>query len=49
MPATDVQIKEGTLRRLTPGEIAMPRTIYGDSIVYSRVWVHCDSYLPFGL
>lgn len=49
MPATDVQTEEGTLRRLTPGEIAMARTIYGDSIVYSRVWVHCDSYLPFGL
>ncbi|MBH1929847.1 type IV secretion protein Rhs [Serratia rubidaea] len=41
--------KEGSLRRLTLGEIAMARRVFGDSIVYSRVWVHCESYLPFGL
>lgn len=41
--------KEGTLRLMTLGEIAMARRIFGDSIVYSRVWVHCDSYFPFGL
>ncbi|AMO50761.1 hypothetical protein GA0061071_102296 [Kosakonia oryzendophytica] len=39
---------EGTLRLMTQSEIVMARRIYGDSIVYSRVWVHCDSYLPFG-
>jgi len=32
--------KEGTLRLMTLGEIAMARRIFGDSIVYSRVWVH---------
>lgn len=44
-----IQIKEGTLRRMTLGEIAMARRVYGNSIVYSRVWIHCESYLPFGL
>ncbi|WP_225975632.1 hypothetical protein [Kosakonia cowanii] len=48
MSAIDMQPEEGTLRLMTPGEIAMARRIYGDSIVYSRVWIHCDSYLPFG-
>lgn len=43
------KIAEGILRRMTLGEIAMARKVYGDSIVYSRVWIHCDSYLPFGL
>ena len=43
------QAEEGTLRRMTLGEIAMARRVFGDSIVYSRVWIHCDSYLPFGL
>jgi hypothetical protein len=49
MPASNAQTEEGTLRLMTPGEIAMARRVYGDSIGYSRVWVHCDSYLPFGL
>ncbi|WP_411751448.1 type IV secretion protein Rhs [Serratia sp. (in: enterobacteria)] len=43
------QAEEGTLRRMTLGEIAMARRVFGDSIVYGRVWIHCDSYLPFGL
>ena len=41
--------REGTLRLMTLGEIAMARQFYGDAIVYSRVWIHCDSYFPFGL
>lgn len=41
--------KEGTLRLLTPGEMGLARTIYGSSIIYNKVWIHCDSYLPFGL
>lgn len=41
MSAIDMQPEEGTLRLMTPGEIAMARRIYGDSIVYSRVWIHC--------
>lgn len=39
--------REGTLRLMTLGEIAMARQFYGDAIVYSRVWIHCDSYFPF--
>ncbi|AVJ16090.1 MULTISPECIES: type IV secretion protein Rhs [Serratia] len=41
--------KEGSLRLLTPGEIGLARSVFGGSIVYSKVWVHHDSYLPFGL
>ncbi len=43
------QVKEGTLRLMTLGEIAMAKRVYGHSIAYNRVWIHCDSYLPFGL
>ncbi|HFF8937772.1 MULTISPECIES: type IV secretion protein Rhs [Serratia] len=43
------QVKEGALRLMTLGEIAMARRVFGKSIVYNRVWIHCDSYLPFGL
>ncbi|QGY33261.1 type IV secretion protein Rhs [Pantoea cypripedii] len=45
----DDQAEEGFLRRMTLGEIKMAQRIYGNAIVYSRVWIHCDSYLPFGL
>ncbi|NIF01221.1 type IV secretion protein Rhs [Pantoea sp. Acro-805] len=41
--------KEGTLRLMTMGEIAMAQRVFGHSISYNRVWIHCDSYLPFGL
>ena len=41
--------KEGTQRPLTIGEIALARSVYGSFIDYSKVIVHCDSYLPFGL
>ncbi|EOI5728871.1 type IV secretion protein Rhs [Cronobacter malonaticus] len=40
---------EGSLRLMTLGEITMAKRVFGHSIVYSRVWVHCDSYFPFGL
>ncbi|QGX91780.1 type IV secretion protein Rhs [Tatumella sp. TA1] len=43
------QAVEGIVRRMTLGEIVMARMVFGESIVYSRVWIHCDSYLPFGL
>ncbi|QJW57840.1 hypothetical protein HL670_04762 [Serratia plymuthica] len=43
------QVEEGTLRLMTLGEISMARRVFGKSVTYSRVWVHCDSYLPFGL
>ncbi|GLR07315.1 hypothetical protein GCM10007905_00340 [Mixta theicola] len=41
--------KEGTLRLITLEEIALAHSIFGGSIDYARVWIHCDSYLPFGL
>ncbi|WP_338091454.1 PAAR domain-containing protein [Sodalis ligni] len=41
--------KEGKLRLLTSGEIALARSIYADEIEYHKVWVHCDGYLPFGM
>jgi len=37
------------VRQLTIGEIALAKTLYGSSIIYSRVWVHRESYLPFNL
>lgn len=49
MQSNSVQVKEGILRQMTLGEIAMARTVFGNAIAYSRVWVHCDSYFPFGL
>jgi len=27
----------------------MAQRVFGHSIDYNRVWIHCDSYLPFGL
>ena len=49
MQGSLVAYQEGTLRLMTLGEIAMARRVFGNSIVYSRVWIHCDSYLPLGL
>ncbi|UYK96137.1 hypothetical protein [Pantoea stewartii] len=43
------QAEEGTQRHMTLGEIGMAHWIFGDSIAYNRVWIHCGSYLPFGL
>jgi hypothetical protein len=40
---------EGKLRIMTPGEIALAQSLYSNQINYSSVWIHCDSYLPFGL
>lgn len=41
--------REGALRLLTQGEITLAHEMFGGAIAYNRVWVHCDSYLPFGL
>ena len=41
--------KEGSLRLLTLGEIKIARTVFGEAIHYSKVWIHHGSYLPFGL
>ncbi|MHC5175694.1 type IV secretion protein Rhs [Serratia rhizosphaerae] len=43
------EIQEGISRPLTLGEIILARSIFGNSIIYNTVRVHCDSYLPFGL
>lgn len=41
--------KEGTLRLLTLGELRLARSVFGNAIRYHTVWIHHDSYLPFGL
>lgn len=40
---------EGSQRLLTLGEIALAKSIFGNSIVYPRVWIHHASYFPFKL
>ncbi|VXB18070.1 Rhs element Vgr protein [Pseudomonas sp. 8AS] len=40
---------DGESRPLTSGEIAMARSIFKDAIDYTKVKVHRDEYLPFGL
>jgi hypothetical protein len=44
-----VKTPEGKARWLTAGEIAMARTIFKDSIDYSKVKVHNGEYLWFGM
>lgn len=41
--------KEGTVRLLTIGEMSLVRSVFGDAINLSKVWIHCGSYLPFSL
>jgi hypothetical protein len=40
---------EGSQRLLQPGEIRLARSVFGNSIEYHKVWVHHESYFPFGL
>ncbi|WP_237761003.1 type IV secretion protein Rhs [Pantoea sp. A4] len=40
--------KEGSLRLITLNEIAMAKRLFGNDIAWNRVWIHCDSYFPFG-
>lgn len=40
---------ENTARNLTAGEIAMAKTVFKDAITYSKVKVHKNEYLPFGI
>lgn len=35
-------------RRLTAGEIALAKTVFGDSVDYARVWLHDRRILPPG-
>jgi hypothetical protein len=46
---SDEKEKEGSRRLLTPGEIALAKSVFMSTIVYHKVWIHHDSYLPFGL
>lgn len=43
------KMKEGGLRLLTSGEIALARGVFRNTISWHKVWIHHDSYLPFGL
>lgn len=48
-PTSGTPIIPGGVRQLTTGEIALAKTLFGGSLVYSRIWVHRESYLPFNL
>ncbi|POT55273.1 type IV secretion protein Rhs [Citrobacter amalonaticus] len=48
-PTSGSMINPGGVRQLTLGEIALACTLYGNSIIYSKVWVHRESYLPFNM
>ena len=48
-PTSGTLITPGGVRQLTIGEIALARTLFGGSIIYSKVWVHLESYLPFNM
>jgi hypothetical protein len=48
-PTSGTAINPGGVRQLTIGEIALAKTLFGESLNYSRIWVHRESYLPFNL
>ncbi|AUU84244.1 MULTISPECIES: type IV secretion protein Rhs [Leclercia] len=48
-PTSGTPIVPGGVRQLTIGEIALARTLFGGSLIYSRIWVHREGYLPFNL
>lgn len=37
------------LRLLTLGEIRLCKSVFGESIQYNKVWIHHDSFIPFGM
>lgn len=41
-PTSGTPIVPGGVRQLTIGEIALARTLFGGSIIYSKVWVHLE-------
>ena len=47
--STSIRNRSRHARRLTPGEIAMARLVFGDAIDYAKVSVYARAYLPFGL
>lgn len=48
-PTSGTPIVPGGVRQLTLGEIALAKTLFGGSVIYSRIWVHREGYLPFNL
>jgi hypothetical protein len=48
-PTSGTHINPGGVRQLTLGEIALAKTLFGGSLIYSKIWVHRESYLPFNL
>ncbi len=42
-------MRKGSLRLLTSDEIALAKSIFRNLVIYSRVWIHHGSYLPFNL
>jgi len=43
------QVKEGGIRLLTSGEIALASAVFKTTVQYHTVWIHHKSYLPFNL
>lgn len=48
-PTSGTKITPSGVRLLTIGEIALAKTLFGGSLIYSKIWVHRESYLPFNL
>ena len=48
-PTSGTPIVPGGVRQLTVGEIALAKTLFGGSLIYNRIWVHREGYLPFNL
>lgn len=49
IPTSGMAIHPGGVRQLTLGEIALAKTLFGGSLIYYKIWVHRESYLPFNL
>ncbi|BDH45145.1 hypothetical protein TUM12370_11890 [Salmonella enterica subsp. enterica serovar Choleraesuis] len=49
IPASGTPIPPGGVRQLTIGEIALARTLFGSSLIYSKIWIHRESYPPFNM
>jgi len=45
----DEEKKDDKKRLLTPGETELSRAVFQSTIEYQKVWIHRESYLPFGL
>ncbi len=43
------QQQEGIKRALTLGEVNLAHSVYGTTIFYGKVFIHCGSYLPLGM